>query len=115
MAAAKYDIEIEQGATFQKLARLRDAAGELIDLTDYTAKMQIRLKKESAAAVISLDETDGLTLGGAAGTIQIEIPAASTAELTKRNYVYDLFITSEAGIATKVLEGNVCLDFSVTR
>ena len=40
MTAAKYDIQIEQGATFRRVLRWEQSDGTPVDLTGATAKMQ---------------------------------------------------------------------------
>ena len=42
MAAGIYDIIIEQGATFTLSATWKDSAGAAINLTSYSARMQVR-------------------------------------------------------------------------
>ena len=116
MAAAQYDILIEQGATFQKLLTWKDESGAAIDLTDYTARMQVRLKKDSTSALLSATTENGyITLGGTAGTIDIEIPATVTADLSFTRAVYDLELVSSGGIVTRLIEGAVGLSKEVTR
>ena len=45
MAAAQYDILIEQGATFSRTFVWKDSSEVAVDLTGYTARMQIRKTK----------------------------------------------------------------------
>jgi len=71
MAAGTLNIVIEQGATFQKKLTWADdidfpASGNPIDITGYTARMQLREEKDSPDPAI-LELTDGngrITIGG---------------------------------------------------
>jgi hypothetical protein len=59
--------------------------------------------------------TAGLTLGGSAGTIVINITAAQTTALTSGTYVYDLELTSGGGVVTRILEGKFVITPEVTQ
>lgn len=115
MAAAQYDIVIEQGATFQKTVTWKDSAGDEIDLSGYSARMQIRARKSSTTTLLSITDADYITLGGAAGTVAISIPASVTADLDFRRAVYDLELVSGGGIVYRLIEGTVELSKEVTR
>jgi hypothetical protein len=117
MAAATHDIIVEQGSVFELFFEYKDCDDVLIDLTGYTAQMQIREEKDSLTFIVTLSETDGITLGGALGTVLIRISADLTEGLDFKKGVYDVEL-AEAGDATKtrrVLEGKVKFSKQVTR
>lgn len=116
MPAANYDILIEQGATFRLNLTWRDANGVLVDLTNWSARMQIRESINDAEAVVDLSSPSaGIVLGGTAGTITVTIPAAQTAALAIRRGVYDLEVQDSAGNVTRLLQGAVEVSPEVTR
>jgi len=116
MSASIYNINIEQGATFTRTITWKDSAGAAINLTGYTARMQIRERVESATALVSLTSSSGITLGGAAGTVVITITAALTDALPNmKKGVYDLELVSAGGIVTRLLQGEVVVSPQVTR
>ena len=86
-----------------------------VDLTGFTARMQIRETIESTTTLVSLTEASGITLGGTAGTIGITIAATAPALLDFASAVYDLEVVSAGGIVTPVAYGNVYLNDEVTR
>lgn len=86
-----------------------------VNLTGFTARMQIRETIESTTTLVSLTEASGITLGGTAGTIGITITATATALLDFDSAVYDLEVVSAGGIVTPVTYGNVYLNDEVTR
>ena len=87
-----------------------------VNLTGYTARMQIRETIESTTTLHTLTtENGGITLGGAAGTIALTISATDTAAFTFDSAVYDLEVISGAGVVTEVLRGAVYLNDEVTR
>ena len=74
MPAANITLQMEQGATFSKVFTCRDAAGVLVDLTGYTARMQVRATYASPTTLLDLTTENGkLVLGGANGTISITV------------------------------------------
>lgn len=115
MAATTYDLLIEQGATFSQVITYKEA-GVAINLTGYTARMQVRSTLESASPIIELTTGNyGIILGGAAGTISIGMSATATAALTAGRGVYDLELVSGSGIVTRLLQGVCTISRNVTR
>ena len=49
------------------------------------------------------------------GTVAITLPASVTSALPVRACVYDLFMTSPAGIRTQLLKGSVLVSMRITR
>lgn len=108
-SSAALNIECDQGSTFQLQATCSDEAG-LLDLTGYSAYMQIRNSPTYNAGVTptviySLSTSEGgISLGGAAGTINLYIPYDNTDTIPDGAYSYDLFITTE-GFQAKMFGG----------
>lgn len=106
--AAKHDLRIEQGADLNTLFTWFTSDGVTPrDLTGYTAKLQVR-PTAGGAVILTADSTAGtITLGGAQGTIQLAVPAATTAALTGwSSAVYDLLLTAPGpGAVTRLVEG----------
>ena len=109
--ADKYNLSIDAGATYQLTVTWNDSAGDPIDLTSYTARMKLK-NTYGGSALVSLTESDGITLGGSAGTILITIPDTLTATLASTSHtkgIYDLEVESSGGVTTRLLEGKwVC-------
>lgn len=117
MGAGRYDLTIEQGATYSKTLTWKDSNKAAINLTSYTARMQIRETKESTTTLATSEGTSPsivITLGGALGTILITMTAAITAAFTFDTAVYDLEMIL-SGAVTRLLEGDVFLSKEVTR
>ena len=115
MSATTYDILIEQGATYSQVITYKEA-GVAINLTGYTARLQVRSTLESASTVVELTTANGrIALGGAAGTITLTISATDTAALTAGRGVYDLELVSGSGIVTRLLQGVATISRNVTR
>lgn len=117
MTALSYDLIIEAGATFDDIGTWRDSTGALVNTTGYTARLQIRSAVESTVVILELTNGSGITLGGAAGTIEITIPAATTTGYaTGLLGVYDLLVTAPDTVTKyRLLEGNARVHPAVTR
>ena len=110
------NMTILKGTTVDITLTWKDSAGAAINITGYTAKLQIRTKHESAdPALVELTQADGLVLGGAAGTIRIQRTPAQLAAWTFARGVYDLELTSGAGVVIRLIEGTVVVKPEVTR
>jgi hypothetical protein len=87
-----------------------------VNLTGFTARMQIRETIESTTVLHEMTTEDsGITLGGTTGIIALLISAIDTAAFTFGSAVYDLEIISAGGVVTTVLSGNVYLTDETTR
>lgn len=113
--SGRYDLLIEQGATFS-VTLTWSVDGSPVDLTSFDAHAQVRSMVTSSAALVDLTVGDGITLGGAAGTIILRIPADDTAALPAPfQGVWDLELTSDVQVVTRLLEGGVTVTPEVTR
>jgi hypothetical protein len=113
--AGRYDTICDQGATYERVVILRDSAAGLVNLTGFTAAMQIRTTAASATVVKSLTtENSGIVLGGVTGAISLFISATGTAAITAGNYVYDVNLISGSTI-NKPLYGTFTVRAGVTR
>jgi len=110
MEPGVYNFTIPQGATFSRVITWRDSANALINLSGYTARMKA---KNGAGTLLNLTNGSGLTLGGALGTITIELSAAETAALNFENARYDLELVNGANV-TRLLEGTIKLSRETT-
>jgi hypothetical protein len=125
MAAGKYSFTVEQGSTFERQLTYQDSNGVPIDLTSYSARMQIRPSPGSATLYLTLSSSlqpdgTGLNMNGltgvnltTSGTIGIVISAATSSLLTFDEAAYDLEIYS-ASYASRIIEGRVKLSKEVT-
>lgn len=109
------NLTFPQGATWKLAMTYTDSAGDPINLSNYTARMQVRQSYTATQTVLSLTNGSGITLGGTAGTIDLLIPATTTASIGAAQYVYDLEIESASGEVTRVVQGTFSVTPEVTR
>lgn len=109
-----YDFTIYQGANFVRVFTWKDETDTLVNLTGYTARMQIR-KKIDGDILADMTTVNGkIVLGGALGTITASLTAAETAAISN-NGVYDLELISSGGVVSRLLQGDVTLSKEVTK
>jgi hypothetical protein len=114
--AATVNLVIEQGTDFSHTVSLQNSDGTVFVLTGYSAKMQIRPNLGSATLHLELSTANGRIVPNAlAGQLTLSLSNAVTSALTFRSAVYDLEITSGAGVVTRVMQGNVTLSLEVTQ
>lgn len=131
MSAGRYPIYIEQGASLDFEVQYRDSEGNPVDLSGYSARMQIRPSVNSVTPYITLSSSlqpdgTGLNMSGshslkppASGSIGVFISACSSSVLNFNEAVYDLelFVPYDGGCdyVTRLIQGPVKLSKEVTR
>jgi hypothetical protein len=114
MAATRFNITIEQGATFKKRFIWRDKNGRPFKLANWTAVMQIRPSVDSAAVVYELSSAAGTILLGNNGIVELNIPSVDTESVTEG--VYDLLlIAPDAVTEVRLIQGRVTVTPGVTK
>lgn len=114
--AGNYNIITDQGATFSRTLTWTDSAGTAVNLTGYTARMQVRTDYETTGTpVLSLTTENGkIVLGGSAGTIALGVPASDMASVVAGSYVYDLELVSGV-VVVRLVQGTFTVRAEVTR
>jgi hypothetical protein len=114
----RYDFTINQGADFDViLTWTAGTPAAPVDLTGWTAHMQIRPSFADAGGAVYADlssTSGGIVLGGTAGTIELIIAAVDTTALGFTQAAYDLKMTNPVGKITRLLQGSVTLLPEVT-
>ncbi len=113
--AGRVDFIMEQGARwFPDLLQWLDNDGNPRSLASYAAKMQIRLNKAASAVIEVMSSAFGdITLGGANGTIQIDMSAERTDDLTFTRAFYDLLLFLYVGSAIVAAGGYTTANIDV--
>lgn len=114
------NLSLRVGSTYRRT--LIYQSGETpIDLTGWSARMQIREGTTLLADLVSAGDPDPtalvsgtLTLGGVAGTIVRLLTADQTAKLPVGVFPYDLKYTDSTGDEHYLLVGQISIEGSVT-
>lgn len=113
--AVSYNNIIDQGADWYLTVTYENPNGTPINLTSYTAALQIRSLPSDPTAVLSLSTGSGITITGNTGTVAIRATAAQTMIIDEGNYYYDLEIYAPSGVVTRLVQGQVVVSAEVTR
>lgn len=115
MTAGIYNTTIDQGSIWSVVLVYTDSNNTPVNLTGYTAAMQLRQNYNSATADLTLTTANGgIAIVGATGTITITATATQTGLLDAGFYVYDLELTSGSNIS-RLIQGQLTVAEQVTR
>jgi hypothetical protein len=120
MIAGIYKITCDQGATFERsftiyAPKILGEPKTPVDLTGYSARMQVRPEKDSPNVLIEITtDNGGIAIDGPSGVINLTIEADVTSTID-RDGVYDLEIYNTDGKVYRVIKGPFALDPEVTR
>lgn len=119
MAPGYWLIKARRGSRLYKTLTVSVNA-VLLNLTGYSARLMVRDREDSAnLPLVSLTSAanGGIVLGGAAGTIVIDVKAPVTALWTFSRAVYDLELVPATGEddAYALLRGHIDVDLEATR
>ena len=112
MAAATYNIEVDQGSDFSINIQVKED-DEVKNLTGYSARSQARTSNEASSAAFSFTCTIPTP---ANGTIKMALAAATSSAVTAGQYVYDLEVyTASDAAVSRLIEGTCIIDREITR
>lgn len=87
-----------------------------LDLTGYSGKLQVRRNYDSPVLLELLSGAGEIVFDDTAPNITVSFSAAKTEAMgVYEDMIYDLEITSPAGLVTRVIKGSFSLDRQVTR
>lgn len=131
MSAGRYPLYIEQGASLDFEVQYLDSEGNPVDLTGYSARMQIRPSTDSSTVYVTLSSSlqpdgTGLNMSGShslkpptSGSIGVFISSCTSSLFAFNDAVYDLelFVPYDGGCnyVTRLIQGPVRLSQEVTR
>ena len=115
MNPGRYNITVVKGTTFTLSPEwlINNLA---VDITGYSAQMQVRQFVDSVTPLTTASTANGkIVLEGALGKINIELTATETATYPVNNYIYSLQLTSPGGFVTELLNGNFIVSASAVQ
>ena len=112
MNSQRYDIDVQQGATFTQQVEYQ-IDGAPVNIEGRTARMQIR-KSYDLPVVLALTTENGRIAISNTNKIDINIPAVTTAEILAGRYLYDLELVDGAAVE-RILLGVLSLSAEVTK
>ena len=115
------NITIDQGSTYVYTFNLTDKVGAPFDLTDFTARLQVRSTYGATAILIDATTQNGkLTILPGAVVFKLVPADTSAIKFNEKDddtldCVYDLEIVSALGDAYKPAKGTLTINREVTR
>jgi hypothetical protein len=122
MAAPVYNTTIERGSTFQLTVTYKDASGDVVNLTGWTYRMQVResqealtaiLTSEGGSATIAIDSTNAAT-----GVLVFSVTPTNTTAIapsTLTTAYYDIEIQkTSTGEVRRILQGKLNISPEIT-
>ena len=105
------DLFLSKGDTFTTQLTLDDANGNPYNLTGFRIGAQARTSYYTANAALIFTTTIS---NANSGIIQLSANSATTANVPTKTLVYDVLIKDTSNNVTKVLEGRIFVDPTVT-
>ena len=103
-----------QGSTFRRTLEytIDDTP---IDLTGYSARLQVRQEYYSENPLLDLASGSGIYISGSAGVIEIYVDNNTTSNLPPGSHVYDLELINPSNEEDRLIEGSWIVTPEVTR
>jgi hypothetical protein len=109
--AAISNLFIDQGTDYSSVVTVVAANGAPLNLSGYTVKSQMR-KSYSSSQVYNFNAS---VLDAATGRIRLSLTAAGSEVIPAGRWLYDVEITSDAGIKRRVVEGIITVTPQITQ
>jgi len=113
--AVTYNTTIDQGADWYITFIYENPDGTPVNVTNYSAALQIRTSPLAKTAVLTLTNASGISITGNTGTFACHATNVQTSAITNGKYAYDLEITSPSSVVTRVVQGTIEVSPQVTR
>ena len=111
MAAGIYNLSIEQGSSWQLQMDVDATKGSDLDITGYSFASKLA-KSHYDDYPVSMTST---IVNTATGTFRLTLTPSQTALLDPSyEYIYDVEMTSPAGVVTRLIQGRATISAGVT-
>lgn len=109
------NFKVVQGDTFTIQVTYTNPNGTPINLTNYTARMDVRNEPAGKVLCASITNSSGITINGASGIITATFSPSQTRKFSTPSAAYQLQITSPGGQSTTILKGYLSVSPAVVR
>jgi hypothetical protein len=116
--AVAYNVVIDQGADWYLTVTYENPNSTPINITGYTAALQLRSQPSDTVAVLTLNtQNGGIAITGATGTVDCHATNVQTGAIDEGSYFYDLEIYSNTNpsVITRLVQGQAVVSAEVTR
>jgi hypothetical protein len=111
MAAGTYNLSIEQGSSWELSLEVDSTAGTDLDITGYSfaAKLAKSHYDDTPIALTSA------IIAASTGKFRLSLTPAQTSALDSAyTYIYDVEMTSNTGVVTRLIQGSATINAGVT-
>lgn len=109
--AAISNLFVDQGTDYSSVVTVVAANGAPLNLAGYTVKSQMRKSYSSSQAF----NFTAIVLDAATGRIRLSLAASASELIPAGRWLYDVEITSDAGVKRRVVEGIVTVTPQITQ
>lgn len=106
-----YDIMLNQGETFALTLTIEEPEGTPLDITSYTFEADIKQNKTDTSAIdaftFNIDDAPN-------GIVTMSLTDTETGALPAIVGFWDLLMTSDSAVKTRILEGRITITQQVT-
>ena len=116
--AGRHDLTMRTNETFHLDLKYRDSNGLPIDITNYTAQMQVRDKAGGSEVILDTEGPgNSVVIDGPHGKIDVYFPLSTMLAVTAKKGFYDLVLTSPPPEerVDALIEGTVAFEKGVTK
>ena len=106
-----YNLEINQGASFNLSLTARDENSNLLNLTSYSGRAKLKNRYSDTGSLV--DFTTSIDVP-TSGVLSISLTAAQTAALPITKAIYDVEIYNISGTVMRLLNGHAEISPEVT-
>lgn len=104
LTPAPFNVNAERGKTWKMVITVRDSAGTLISLVGYSCSWALAARP-GATPLLTAGQGNHISLGGAQGTITLDLPAEVTAGVPVGSYVHEFTLTQPDGAVPPFIQG----------
>lgn len=109
-----HNIVAEQGSTYKLIFSI-SIDGSPWNLSDYTARMQVRADYNTSTKYLNLSTDTGEITINSSGEFVATVDAVTMSKVPAGRWVYDVEFESTGGEVTRVLEGKFLVTPEVTQ
>ena len=105
------NLIIDAGEDFSQVLTLEDSLDAIVNLTGYAASSYVRKHPESSNVVAGF----GVSIfNPVQGQLRLSLGSSITSTIPEGRYVYDILVTTAAGLKNIVVEGMVTVRAGIT-
>lgn len=106
----KANLIIEKGTTFLINITVKDASETIVNLSNYTAKSQLRKSPDSSNSI-----SFTINNGGNTGVLVLSLSSNTSETLDYGRYLYDITLTDLSNNVIRLLEGTATVTADITK